>query len=162
MDTESLTTNYLQKQTMLQQNQEVILNEVFEAVRDASSTENARAIQDSESNVAQDMKRIVKTLAKKGWSKNEIVYELQRIYGNDILILKQRLADERGFFGKNAVPITLSLSLMGYMLFRQRRVMKVQRAAQQLAEIQSQQAKAREEAEKIDKDEILKKLNLKK
>ena len=162
MDTESLTTNYLQKQTMLQQNQEVILNEVFEAVRDASSTENARAIQDSESNVAQDMKRIVKTLAKKGWSKNEIVYELQRIYGNDILILKQRLADERGFFGKNGVPITLSLSLMGYMLFRQRRVMKVQRAAQQLAEIQAQQAKAREEAEKIDKDEIFKKLNLKK
>ena len=162
MDTESLTTNYLQKQTMLQQNQEVILNEVFEAVRDASSTENARAIQDSESNVAQEMKRIVKTLAKKGWSKNEIVYELQRIYGNDILILKQRLADERGFFGKNGVPITLSLSLMGYMLFRQRRVMKVQRAAQQLAEIQAQQAKAKEEAEKIDKDEILKKLNLKK
>jgi cytochrome c-type biogenesis protein CcmH/NrfF len=38
--------------------------------------------------VAQEMKRIVKTLAKKGWSKNEIVYELQRIYGNDILILK--------------------------------------------------------------------------
>ena len=162
MDTESLTTNYLQKQTMLQQNQEVIINEVFEAVRDASSTENARAIQDSESNVAQDMKRIVKTLAKKGWSKNEIVYELQRIYGNDILILKQRLADERGFFGKNGVPITLSLSLMGYMFFRQRRVIKVQRAAQQLAEIQAQQAKAREEAEKIDKDEILKKLNLKK
>ena len=81
------------------------------------------------------MKRIVKTLAKKGWSKNEIVYELQRIYGNDILILKQRLADERGFLGKNGVPITLSLSLMGYMLFRQRRVMKVQRAANQLAEI---------------------------
>lgn len=52
MDTDSLTTNYLQKQTMLQQNQEVIINEVFEAVRDASSTENARAIQDSESNVA--------------------------------------------------------------------------------------------------------------
>ena len=81
------------------------------------------------------MKRIVKTLAKKGWSKNEIVYELQRIYGNDILILKQRLSDERGFLGKNGVPITLSLSLMGYMLFRQRRVMKVQRAANQLAEI---------------------------
>ena len=162
MDTDSLTTNYLQKQTMLQQNQEVIINEVFEAVRDASSTENARAIQDSESNVAQDMKRIVKTLAKKGWSKNEIVYELQRIYGNDILILKQRLADERGFFGKNGVPFTLSLSLMGYMLFRQRRVMKVQRAAQQLAEIQAQQAKAREEADKVIKDEILKKLNLKK
>jgi len=29
---------------MLQQNQENIINEVFEAVRDASSTENARAI----------------------------------------------------------------------------------------------------------------------
>ena len=71
------------------------------------------------------MKRIVKTLAKKGWSKNEIVFELQRIYGNDILILKQRLTDERGFFGKNVVPITLSFSLMGYMLFRQRKVMKV-------------------------------------
>jgi cytochrome c-type biogenesis protein CcmH/NrfF len=61
---------------MLQQNQEVIINEVFEAVRDASSAENARAIQDSESNVAQEMKKIVNTLAKKGWSKNEIVYEL--------------------------------------------------------------------------------------
>ena len=37
---------------------------------------------------------------------------------------------------------------MAYMVFRQRKVMKVQRAAQQLAEIQAQQAKAREEAEK--------------
>ena len=76
LNSDALTTNYLQKQAMLLQNQETIINEVFEAVRDASSTENARAIQDSESNVAQEMKRLVKTLAKKGWPKNEIVYEL--------------------------------------------------------------------------------------
>ena len=103
---------------MLQQNQEGIINEVFEAVRDASSTENVRAIQDSESNVAQEMKRIVKTLAKKGWSKNEIVYELQRIYGNDILILKNRLTDERGFVGRFGVPITLSFSVLTFLFFR--------------------------------------------
>ncbi len=64
------------------------------------------------------MKKIVKTLAKKGWSKNEIVYELQRIYGNDILILKQRLTDERGPVGKFGVPITLSLSAIAFLFFR--------------------------------------------
>ena len=64
------------------------------------------------------MKKIVKTLAKKGWSKNEIVYELQRIYGNDILILKHKLNDERGMVGKFAVPISLSLSAIAFMFFR--------------------------------------------
>ena len=72
---------------MLAQSQQNIINEVFECIRDASATENTRAIQDSESLVAQEQKKMIKTLVKKGWSKNEIIYEVQRIYGNDVLIL---------------------------------------------------------------------------
>lgn len=52
------------------------MNEVYECIRDASSTENIRAIQDSESHVAQEQKKIIKTLIKKGWSKNEVIYEI--------------------------------------------------------------------------------------
>ena len=49
---------------------------MFELIRDASATENARAIQDSESVTAKEQKKIIKTLIKKGWTKNEIVYEV--------------------------------------------------------------------------------------
>ena len=66
----------LQKQNMIAQSQQNILNEVFEIIRDASATENARAIQDSESVTAQEQKKVIKTLIKKGWTKNEIVYEV--------------------------------------------------------------------------------------
>jgi hypothetical protein len=30
---------------------------------------------------------MIRTLVAKGWSKNEIVYEIQRVFGNDVLIL---------------------------------------------------------------------------
>ena len=43
---------------------------------------------------------MIKTLIKKGWTKNEIVYELQRVFGNDVLILPKKLDDERSFLGK--------------------------------------------------------------
>lgn len=56
-------------------------------VRDARSRENARALQDSESNIAIDMKRMITCLARKGWTKNEIVGEMQRVWGQDVLIL---------------------------------------------------------------------------
>ena len=74
-----------------------MLTHVFEHIRDASSTESYRAIQDSETNVAQEQKRVIKTLARKGWTKNMIIYEVQRIYGNDVLIKPEGLDDERGF-----------------------------------------------------------------
>jgi hypothetical protein len=64
------------------------------------------------------MKKIIKTLAKKGWQKNEIVYEVQRIFGNDVLILKHRLNDERGFFGRFGVPLTISSIILGTLFFR--------------------------------------------
>ena len=41
---------------------ETLTNKIYECIRDASATEDARAIQDSESNVAQDQKRIIKHL----------------------------------------------------------------------------------------------------
>ena len=41
-------TKFLQRQNMLSQSQEATINELLECIRDASSTENVRAIQDSE------------------------------------------------------------------------------------------------------------------
>ena len=52
------------------EDKEKTINETFEAIRDASSTETARAIQDSEGLVARDQKKMIKILADKGWSKN--------------------------------------------------------------------------------------------
>ena len=45
-------------------------------IRDASSEENARALQDSETNVAIEQKKMITGLAKKNWTKNEIVGEV--------------------------------------------------------------------------------------
>lgn len=132
---------------MLTQSQEGIINEVFECIRDATSTENTRAIQDSETQVAQEQKKIIKTLVKKGWSKNEIVYEVQRIYGNDVLILKHKLDDTRGIIGQYGVPLTMMMSLTAFLFFRRRRTLfKVV-------------PKVNAESEK---EEILRKLNIKK
>ena len=50
-------------------------------IRDAAAEENARAIQDSESQYAMEQKTMIDILARKGWSKNEIAYEMQRVYG---------------------------------------------------------------------------------
>lgn len=143
-------TAAVQKQTMLSQSEQNTINEVMEAVRDASSTENTRAIQDSESQVAQEQKRLVKTLVKKGWSKNEVVYEMQRVYGNDVLILKSKLNDERGALAKFGIPLMMvSATAASLLLFRRgRRVPRPQAAP-------SSTSAASE------KDEILKKLNIK-
>ena len=43
---------------------------------------------------------MVKTLLNKGWSKNEILFEVQRIYGNDVIIFTKFLDDERTMLGK--------------------------------------------------------------
>ena len=45
-------------------------------IRDARSEENARALQDSESHIAQEMKSMITGLSQKGWDKNEIVAEM--------------------------------------------------------------------------------------
>lgn len=145
-------TAAVQKQTMLSQSEQNTINEVMEAVRDASSTENTRAIQDSESQVAQEQKRLVKTLVKKGWSKNEVVYEMQRVYGNDVLILKSKLNDERGALAKFGIPLMMvSATAASLLLFRRGR--RVPRPMPQAAPSSTSAAS--------EKDEILKKLNIK-
>jgi len=144
-------TAAVQKQTMISQSEQNTINEVMEAVRDASATENMRAIQDSESQVAQEQKRLVKTLVKKGWSKNEVIYEMQRVYGNDVLILKSKLNDERGALAKFGIPLMMvSATAASLLLFRRGRRRPMPHAAP------SSNSAASE------KDEILKKLNIKK
>jgi hypothetical protein len=69
------------------------------------------------------MKKIVKTLVKKGWSKNEIIYEIQRVYGNDVLIQRFKLNDERGFVGKYGLPMTMMASLTLMLFLRRRKFM---------------------------------------
>ncbi len=105
---------------------------------------------------------MIKTLIKKGWTKNEIVYEVQRIYGNDVLILKTRLDDQRGVVGKFGMPFFLVTACTTLVLIQRRRTLQAQRALQQAAELQAMQARARAEAETIDKDDLLRKLNMKK
>jgi cytochrome c-type biogenesis protein CcmH/NrfF len=106
------------------QSQQNIINEVFECIRDASSVENTRAIQDSESMVAQEQKKLIKTLIKKGWSKNEIVYEVQRLYGNDVLIIKYKLDDERGVVGKYGLPFFLVMAATSLIFIKRRRMLQ--------------------------------------
>jgi len=50
---------------------------------------------------------MVKMLVAQGWSKNEIIYEMQRVFGNDVLIIPKKLDDERSIFGKVA-PLLLA------------------------------------------------------
>jgi len=52
------------------------------------------------------------------------------VYGNDILILKYKLDDERGFIGSFGVPITI-FGFMGAILFfnRRRFMSKIQRSS---------------------------------
>jgi electron transfer flavoprotein alpha/beta subunit len=60
-------------------------------------------------------------LVKKGWSKNEIIYEIQRIYGNDVLILKKSLDDERGMVGKLGLPVAAMFGIATFFLARKLR-----------------------------------------
>jgi len=105
---------------MKSQSREKAVNECYQYIRDASSTENVRAIQDSESPVAIEQKMVFKSLAAQGWSKNEIVYEVQRIYGNDVLIEAGMLTDERSFLGKT-IPIVLPAIFLASLLYSRKR-----------------------------------------
>ena len=83
-----------------EKNKDILCCNVYEALRDASSYENARAIQDSESITAIEQKKMIQTLIHKGWSKNEIIYEMQRIFGNDILINTKYVDYDKSFHYK--------------------------------------------------------------
>ena len=91
-------------------------------VRDARSDENARAIQDSESNVAIMQKRMIECLAHKGWSKNEILGEVQRVWGQDVIILPEMIDDTRSTFVKFGLPMLLGACVAAPVLARRMRI----------------------------------------
>ena len=64
---------------------------------------------------------MIRILANKGWEKNEIIYEMQRVFGNDVLIHTKLLHDERSWIGKNKFIIGFGLlGFMGFMFHRYR------------------------------------------
>ena len=89
-----------------------MISDVFMMIRDARSEENARAIQDSESNTAIEMKRFIRCLVAKDYSKNRIVYEVQKVWGTDVLILPKELEDNRPRILKYGLPIFSMVSIM--------------------------------------------------
>mgnify|MGYP000666139446 CR=1 FL=1 len=87
-------------------------------IRDARSEENARALQDSESNTAIEQKRMINGLVKKGWSKNEVVSEVQRVWGQDVVILPNMLDDNRGHMAKYGIKMVFGFMMMTPFVFR--------------------------------------------
>mmetsp|Transcript_25622 Transcript_25622/g.39425 ORF Transcript_25622/g.39425 Transcript_25622/m.39425 type:complete len:132 (-) Transcript_25622:16-411(-) len=75
----------------------VIKHDLFGTIRDATSTEYNRAIQDSESVVALKQKNLILGMVRKGLTKNQIIREMQMIYGNDVLIYPEKVDDTRSF-----------------------------------------------------------------
>ena len=63
---------------------------------------------------------MIKSLVGQGWSKNEIIYEIQRIFGNDVLITPQCLSEERSLVGR-AGPFVLPLFAASVMFIMRRR-----------------------------------------
>ena len=60
---------------------------------------------------------MIKILVGQGWSKNEIIYEMQRIFGNDILIMTSSLDDERGFLART-IPMLTFGTLAGLLFLK--------------------------------------------
>ena len=81
-------------------------------VRDARSEENARAIQDSESNTAIEMKRFIRCLVQKDYKMNQIIYEVQKVWGTDILILPKQIEDNRPRIIKYGIPFLTTLTFI--------------------------------------------------
>ena len=108
----------LSKSELASANQTNIINEVFQMIRDARSEENARALQDSESNTAIEQKRMINGLVRKGWSKNEVVSEIQRVWGQDVVILPNMLDDNRGHMAKYGIKMVIGFMMMTPFVFR--------------------------------------------
>ncbi|CDW78447.1 UNKNOWN [Stylonychia lemnae] len=153
--------------------EEQTLAEVYEMIRDASSKETARAIQDSESPTALDQKRIIRLLVRKGWSKNEITYECQRIFGNDVLIKPEKLEDDRMPISKYKRFIMFSIFGAYYLLrkAKQGQMKTALKNAKAVSQNLNQQDKLKttehqkivEEAESLNhlKEDVFKKLHMK-
>ena len=82
---------------------------------------------------------MIKILVAQGWSKNEIIYEMQRVFGQDVLIYPKKLDDHRSFIGKVLPIATTAFIIGGAFVFR--RMYKLRR-------MQIEAIKAAEETEK--------------
>ena len=57
-------------------------------------------------------------LSQKGWTKNEIVAEIQRVWGQDTLILNNMLYDDRPYSVKFGLPLFLSFAIFFPLMVR--------------------------------------------
>ena len=94
---------------MIQASHANLVSDLFMMIRDARSEENARAIQDSESNTAIEMKRFIRCLIQKDCKMNQIIYEVQKVWGNDVLILPKQIEDNRPRVIKYGLPFMTTL-----------------------------------------------------
>ena len=69
--------------------------------------------------MAREQKRLIKILLVQGWSKNEIIFEMQRVFGQDVLIDKKYLDDERSLATKVMPYVGASLLFTGLLLRKQ-------------------------------------------
>ena len=69
---------------------------------------------------------MLKILISEGWSKNEIVYEMQRVFGQDVLIHPQKLDDDRTFTHKFLPFMSLTFAVGGAFVFR--RMMQIKKS----------------------------------
>ena len=61
---------------------------------------------------------MIKILIAQGWSKNEIIYEMQRVFGQDVLIYPKKLDDHRSFFSKVLPLATTTFIIGGAFVFK--------------------------------------------
>jgi len=74
-----------------------------------------------------DMKKIIHTLIQKGWTENEIVFELQRIFGNDVLMDGQKINDERSLLARSVFPsiFMMTFGLISLSVIRRKRLSSI-------------------------------------
>lgn len=73
---------------------------------------------------------MIKTLVQKGWNKNEVVYEMQRVFGNDVLILPENLKNDGSLLLASVIPLSVFGFTLGFIALRRRRIGKLASASQ--------------------------------
>ena len=104
----------------------------------------------------------MKHLLSQGWSKNEVVYELQRIFGNDILLNGTYLDDERSFFMQTVPTFLVGLTVSA--LFLRGRV-RARQAAELAKAVKTPEpnmfgSKPMETLSKSERSELMRKLRI--
>ena len=61
---------------------------------------------------------MINGLVKKGWSKNEVVAEVQRVWGQDVVILPNMLDDNRSAMAKYGIKMIFGCMCMTPFVFR--------------------------------------------